>query len=260
MEINAGICLLFSVRSASNTLRGGRIKVLGSIVSNPDSKALANLEKSLFHLVEKPIRLTLTDNLHSMIHIRPSKSGYRVRLHHMFLQADKEVLKSLARFISGRKQKAPSLLRDFVASNHNKIRKAPRKPRRTILRHNGLHFNLKKLFDQVNQEYFANKLDCYITWGARRLVHRQNSIKLASYSDRTKIIRISPVLDRSYVPKYILTGIIYHEMLRHYLGVESRNGRKMAHTKRFRRFEQRFRHYHKLQAWKEKNLYRLLGR
>ena len=233
---------------------------MDSVVGNLDSKALANLEKSLFRLVKKPIRLTLTDNSYSMIHIRPSKRGYRVRLHHMFLLADKEVLKSLASFIGGRNQKAPSRLRAFVASNHNKIKRAPAKARRTILRHHGLHFNLKKLFDQVNQEYFGNLIDCHITWGARRLVHRQNSVKLASYSDKTKIIRINPVLDRSSVPKYILRGIIYHEMLHHYLGVESRNGRKMAHTKRFRRFEQRFRHYQKLQAWKEKNLYRLLGR
>jgi hypothetical protein len=233
---------------------------LGSILRNPDFKGLSDLEKSLLRLVKKPIRLTITDNIHSMIHIRPSASGYRVRLHRMFLEADPEVLRSLARFVSGRNKKAPPLLRDFVASNHNKIRKTPAKPRRTVLRHNGLHFNLKELFDQVNQEYFANKIDCQITWGARRLVLRQNSIKLASYSDRSKIIRINPVLDRSYVPKYVVTGIIYHEMLHHFLGVESRNGRKMAHTKRFRQFEERFRHYHRLHAWKEKNLHRLLGR
>jgi hypothetical protein len=233
---------------------------LGSIVSNLDLKALSNLEKSLLRLVKRAIHLTITDNIHSMIHIRPFNSGYRVRLHHMFLEADTEVLRSLASFITGRNKKPPPLLRDFVASNLNKIKKAPAKPRRTILRHNGRHFNLKELFEQVNQEYFANKVDCQITWGARRLVRRQNSIKLASYSDRTKIIRINPVLDRSYVPKYVVAAIIYHEMLHHHLGVESHNGRKIAHTKRFRRLEERFRHYHNLQEWKEKNLHRLLGR
>ena len=233
---------------------------MGSIVSNLDLEGLSNLEKSLLRLVKRSIHLTITDNIHSMIHIRLSNSAYRVRLHHMFLTADTKVLKSLAHYIEGRNKKAPSLLRDFVASNHHKIRKAPAKPRRTIIRHNGRHFNLKELFDQVNRKYFANRLNCEITWGARRLVRRQNSIKLASYSDRTKIIRIHPVLDRSYVPIYVITGIIYHEMLHHYLGVESLNGRKMAHTKRFRQLEKRFRHYHNLQAWKEKNLHRLLGR
>ena len=233
---------------------------MGSIVSNLDLEGLSNLEKSLLRLVKRPIHLTITDNIHSMIHIRTCNSGYRIRLHHMFLEADAEVLRSLARFISGRNKKAPSLIRNFVASNHNKIRKAPAKARKTIFRHNGRHFNLKELFEQVNREYFANKINCHITWGARRPVRKQNSIKLASYSDRTKIIRINPVLDRGYVPEYVVTGIIYHEMLHHYLGVECRNGRKMAHTKRFRHLEERFRDYHNLHAWKEKNLHRLLGR
>jgi hypothetical protein len=236
------------------------VAILGSIVRNVDLKALSDLEKSLLRLVKKPIHLTITDNTHSMIHIKPSQSGYRVRLHHMFLAADARVLRSLARFINGRNKRAPSVLRDFVASNQNKIRKTAGKPRKTILRHNGRYFHLKELFDQVNQEYFANRVDCQITWGARRRVRKQNSIKLASYSERTEVIRINPVLDRSYVPKYVLTGIIYHEMLHHYLGVESHNGRKMAHTKKFRQFEERFRHYHNLQAWKQKNLHRLLGR
>jgi hypothetical protein len=178
----------------------------------------------------------------------------------MFLAADARVLRSLARFITGRNKRAPSVLRDFVASNHNKIRKVPAKERRTILRHNGRYFHLKELFDQVNREYFADKVDCQITWGARRRVRKQNSIKLASYSDSAEIIRINPVLDRSYVPKYVITGIIYHEMLHHYLGVESHNGRKMAHTKRFRQMEQRYLHYDQLQDWKKKNLPRLLGR
>lgn len=178
----------------------------------------------------------------------------------MFLEADAEVLRSLASFITGRSKKTPSLLRSFVASHHSKIRKAPAKPRRVVLRHSGRYFNLKELFNRVNRDYFANKVNCHITWGARRLVRRQSSIKLASYSERTKIIRINPVLDRSYVPQYVLTGIIYHEMLHHYLGIESLNGRQMAHTKRFRRFEKKFRHYHDMLTWKEKNLHRLLGR
>ena len=233
---------------------------MGSMARNFDLKGLSDLEKSLLRLVKRPIRLTITDNVHSMIHIRSSNKGYKVRLHHMFIEADQEVLRSLALFIKGRNKKVPRLLRDFVASNHDKIRKTPAKPRKTVVRHNGRYFNLKKLFDQVNQKYFANRIDCHISWGARRLVRKQNSIKLASYSDRTKIIRINPVLDRSYVPEYVVTGIIYHEMLHHYLGVESRNGRKMAHTKRFRQLEKRFRHYVDLQDWKERNLHRLLGR
>ena len=178
----------------------------------------------------------------------------------MFLEADNEVLNWLARFIKGRNRKAPSVLRSFVNANSIKIKESSRKSRQTILRSKGRFFDLNALFDQVNAEYFANEVDCAITWGANRRVRNQNSIKLASYSDRTKTIRVHPALDKSYVPKYVIMGIVFHEMLHHHLGIEYRNGRKIAHSERFHQREQLYRHYHKLQAWKEKNLNRLLGR
>ncbi|UCE82798.1 MAG: hypothetical protein JSV47_14100 [Deltaproteobacteria bacterium] len=227
---------------------------------NLNQEALSLLKESISRLVNKPIHLTITDNTHSMIHIRSFNRGYKVRLHHMFLEADDEILNSLASFITGRKRKAPSVLRDFVASNSDKIRNASPKGRQTLLRHHGRYFNIKELFDQLNYEYFSNNVNCQITWGANRRVSNQNSIKLASYSDITKTIRINPALDKSYVPHYVVKGVIYHEMLHHYLGVELQNGRKMAHSKTFRKHESRYKHYQKLQEWKEKNLNRLLGR
>ena len=223
-------------------------------------KDVTNLQENLSRLVQKPVHLTITDNTHSMIHIRPSNSGYRMRLHHMFLEADTGILKSLARFVKSRNRKAPPVLRSFVNANSHKIKQSPHKSRQTIVRSKGRFFDLNDLFDQVNGEYFANQIDCSITWGANRRVRNQNSIKLASYSDSTKTIRVHPALDKSYVPKYVIMGIVYHEMLHHHLGVEHRNGRTLAHTRRFRQLEQRYLHYHKLQAWKEKNLHRLLGR
>lgn len=223
-------------------------------------RAVSQLNESISRQVKKPIHLTVTDNTYSMISIRPSKDGYNVRLHHMFLAADAEVLAALVRFIKSRRKKAPALLRDFVTANSNKISKSPPRARRTILRPNGRFFDLKVLFDRLNEEYFENKIDCFITWGANRRVKNQNSIKLASYSDQTKTIRVNPSLDRSYVPQYVMKGIIYHEMLHHYLGVETRNGRNVAHSKTFRQLESRYRHHHKLQVWKKKNLERLLGR
>ena len=233
---------------------------MSSIVRYLDLRAVSGLEESLSCLVNKPVDLTITDNAHSMIHIRPSDSGYKLRLHHMFLEADTKVLNSLAHFIQGHNRKASPALRDFVASNSSKIRKTSLRAQRTILRHAGRFFDLKLLFDHVNGHYFNNEVDCKITWGANRRVRNQSSIKLASYSDRTKTIRVHPALDKSYVPKYVIMGIVYHEMLHHFLGVENRNGRKLVHTRRFRRLESRYRHYHRLQAWKERNLHRLLGR
>ncbi len=223
-------------------------------------KAVLALKEHISRLVNKPLHLTITDNTFSMISIRPAAEGYNIRLHHMFLEADAKVLVSLADFIKSPSKKAPVSLRNFVRTNSGKIRQSPPMTRRTSLRPNGRFFDLKALFDQLNKEYFENKVDCSITWGVNRRVRNQNSIKLASYSDITKIIRVNPALDRSYVPQYVVKGIIYHEMLHHQLGVEFHNGRKIAHSKTFRQFESSYHHYGRLQAWKEKNLDRLLGR
>jgi hypothetical protein len=252
--------LTFLLEVQPNALGGITATILNSTVRSLDLQAVSHLREALCRLLDRPVDLIITNNVHSMIHARSSRNRYTVRLHHMFLQADTEVLHSLARFIKGRNKKAPAVLRDFVASNSYKIKKACPKSRRTVLRHVGRYFNLILLYNEVNRKYFKNQLDCKITWGARRRVRRQNSIKLASYSDLTKTIRVHPILDSKYVPKYVIKGIIYHEMLHHHLGVELHNGRKIAHSKKFRKRESRYHHYHKLQSWKETNLHRLLGR
>ena len=223
-------------------------------------KAASKLKDSISRLVDKPVHLTITDNTSSMLTVKASNSGYHMRLHHMFLEADTPVLKSLARFITSRNRKPPSALKEFVNANSYKIREAVPRTRRNVLCSAGRYFDLKHLFDQVNREYFNNEVDCSITWGARRRVRGQNSIKLASYSETTRTIRVNPVLDKGYVPKYVIEGIIHHEMLHHYLGVEIHNGRKIAHSRTFRQLESRYQHYTRLKAWKEKNVHRLLGR
>jgi hypothetical protein len=241
-------------------LAQGAIDQLSNHMEKLNQKTVAHLQDHISSLVNSPVRLTITDNTHSMISIRLSKGVYNIRLHHMFLAADPGILSAMADFIKNRSKKPPPALRDFVAANSSKIRRSIPGSRRAVLRQKGRFFDLKDLFDEVNSEYFENEIDCLITWGANRRVRKQNSIKLGSYSERSRTIRVNPVLDRSYVRNYVIKGIIYHEMLHHYLGVETRNGRKIAHSKTFRRLESRYRHHRKLQAWKEKNLNRLLGR
>ncbi len=225
-----------------------------------NQKAVAHLQEKISLLVNKPVHLTITDNTYSMIRMRPSNDVYRLRLHHMFLEADADVLDSLAHLINSQSKKARSVLRNFIAANSNKVKRSSRRTRRTVLRSTGRYFDLNTLFDEVNREYFDGQVDCAISWGANRSVRKQKTVKLGSYSDTKRIIRVNPILDRRHVPKYVIKGIIYHEMLHHHIGVETRNGRKIAHTKTFRQLESRYRHFDKLQAWKDKNMHRVLGR
>jgi len=218
------------------------------------------LQEIISRLVGKPVDVTITDNSHAMITVRWSTAGYRVRLHHMFLEAGGRVLKALAGFVGKRNRRPSPLLREFVAAQAEKIRKAPAQMRRTALRAAGRHFDLREIFDRVNREYFNGQVDCRVTWGRRTRARPRHSIRLGTYSEQTKIIRVNPRLDQDFVPSYVVEGIVYHEMLHQLVGTTPVKGRKVAHSPEFRRLESRYPYHGQVQAWIRTHRDRLLGR
>ena len=225
-----------------------------------DNKLKKIVETKLSSLIKAPLSLTITDNTRSIISVKRDNHTYLVRLHHMFLDADARVLRSLAKYISGNLQLTNKVLRDYIRENEGKIRRPlrPRKPGSIRITSQGRHFNLKDFFQRLNQRYFGGKANCTITWGNRRKRHGQESIRLGSYSLKTNIIRINPILDRPSVPGYVVDDVVYHEMLHHLLGVEKRNGRRIYHHETFRKMEKKFIHREKARLWVREKLSRLL--
>ncbi|MBZ0157033.1 MAG: hypothetical protein K8I29_12585 [Alphaproteobacteria bacterium] len=201
--------------------------------------------------VGRPVALTVTDNSTSMLSVRKREGELRVRLHRIFLDADTAVLEEMCGFIRGRRGKMP-LFRDFIRRNRHAIRNSS--PKRMKVDPRGRFHNLKCLFDEVNREYFEGRITSSITWGIRNGRHTVRRRTLGSYSCRTDTIRIHPVLDRKDIPFYFLKFIIYHEMLHAEMGIEERNGRRLAHTKEFRRRERLYREYDRAVAWERKGV------
>jgi predicted SprT family Zn-dependent metalloprotease len=218
------------------------------------------LQEIIARLVARPVAVTITDNSHAMITVRWSNPGYKVRLHHMFLEANPPVLKALAGFIGKRSKRPSPILREFVTAHAEKIKRAPARERRTAVRTAGRCFDLREIFALVNREYFNGQANCRISWGIRTRVRPRCSIRLGTYSEQTKTIRVNPRLDRSSVPRYVIEGIVYHEMLHHLLGTTAVEGRKVAHSPAFRRLEARYPYHSQVQAWIKTHRDRLLGR
>jgi hypothetical protein len=195
-----------------------------------------------------------------MITVRWSSPGYTVRIHHMFLEAGAPVLKALAGFIGKRSGRPSPVLRQFVAGHAGKIRKAPPRMGRIAVRTAGRYFDLREIFLRVNREHFNGQVDCRITWGTTTRARPRHSIRLGTYSEQTKTIRVHPHLDQSFVPPYVIEGIVYHEMLHHLVGTTAVRGRKVAHLPAFRRLESRYPHHDQVQAWIKTHRDRLLGR
>ena len=218
------------------------------------------IEKSLTELLGTPVRVAFTNNRRSIISVRSLGKTYSVRLHHMFMGADQGVVESLASFVSKRSAKARERLNSFIRRNSEKIEATEKgsTKRATSLITEGEHFSLHHCYTKLNGLFFNGTLDCKITWGVRRRRQGRIRVRLGSYCPKSKVIRINPVLDRAFVPPFVLESIVYHEMVHHFIGMRNKNGHLLSHHPAFREVEQAFPLWEKATRWIKENLHRLL--
>jgi len=219
-------------------------------------------ERICAHLPNARLALAVTDNRFTMISVRRDKGPvYRVRLHHMFLDAPPPLTRALARYVALNDGEASRHLGLYIEKHHDVIRRMSRRDCLPVtVETRGEVFDLKEIFDALNACYFERIIDARITWGSR--AHRQrrrSSIKMGSYSVEDRLIRIHPALDRRFIPRYFVEWIVYHEMLHQVHDIPVVDGRRQFHTPAFLQHESRFEHYEQARAWERKNLDRILS-
>jgi len=128
------------------------------------------------------------------------------------------------------------------------------------LRHEGTHFDLRPIFDDLNERYFRGRLRGYkITWGRRRKHRPREYFIFGTIQEEDRVIRINPWLDQKFVPLWFLEYILYHEMLHAVVPDKPQgNGRRCVHTDEFNRREREFRFYKRARRWEDENLARFL--
>ena len=222
--------------------------------------AEVELRRRLERGAGKPILMTVTDNRTSMVYVIPASHGYvKVRLHHMFLDAPPRVVKALTQFIRRPNSACHRELNTFIRANEHRIGGRPRHKVAINLSHKGFQFDLRKIYERLNNRYFDGRVRVAITWGKSNARTRRYSIDFGSYDAPRRIIRVNPALDRPFVPGFFVDYIVYHEMLHAAIGFrEAANGRRMLHSARFRREESQFRFYRSALRWESANLWRFL--
>lgn len=213
------------------------------------------------HIPHEKLQLTITDNSYTIVSIQRKNGLYRMRIHHMFLQASDEVIESLSKYAAYNDKKSSQSLSRFIRTHQTEIRKGAQKskPQQPKLITEGKYHNLEEIYHSVNQTYFDDTIMAKISWGIRKKVHKpRNSIKLGSYSVEDQTIRIHPALDQDLVPVYFISWVVYHEMLHQKHDIPVVGGRKKYHTKAFLDEEKKFKEYKKAEAWQKSNLHRLL--
>ena len=125
----------------------------------------------------------------------------------------------------------------------------------------GLCHDLQSLFDGLNAHYFRGQVQAHITGGPRRSSgrpRRHRSVNMGSYAVEDRLIRIHPLLDRAFVPRYYVESIIYHEMLHERHPIPVRAGRRCFHSPAFLAEEQLFEDCDRARRWEEHNAHHLL--
>lgn len=221
----------------------------------------------------RPVILSITDNRHSIISHSTRHGVLHARVHHMFLDAPPRVVEALARYVARGDRKASMLVGQYIDASGSRL--ARRRPRAIPLMAKGKHHDLLAIFSELNERYFGGGCHALITWGrkaGKRGVARK-AIKLGSYAHLERLIRIHPVLDKPWVPRYFVAYVVYHEMLHHMIptargtvrasssnmaDAKGQLARRVLHPPEFLERERHFRNYDRALDWERRHIGRLL--
>lgn len=205
----------------------------------------------------KAVVLSVTDNRNSMIVHEVRNNVMYIRLHHMFLDATPNVVNELIRYLI---LNEPSSVVDQYIADHLD-RKAPRGPESSPYDVRGNHHDLVEIYNTLNARYFNEEVQASIVWGRyapRKQGQPRRTIRLGHYYQEDKLIRIHPVLDNAWVPRYFITDVIHHEMLHQVFAWDESAARRCIHPPEFVEREKLYKWHSRAVAWQERNLGRLL--
>jgi len=177
--------------------------------------------------------------------IRRQEESVHVRFSDLLKRAPLSVMEGGAALLLSRvyRRKAPKMLvqpyLEYVRSERTRSRMNQMRRKRVRLTSSGTegaHFDLGKLFDALNEEYFDGQLQRpHIGWSGRSW-RRQ----FGCYDPGPNQILLNRRLDGPKVPACVVQYVLYHEML-HVKHPTRRSGCSLvSHSREFRDEEKRF--------------------
>lgn len=207
--------------------------------------------------VRYALTVTFTSNLSTLLSYRRGTGHVALRLHRLFAAAGPDVAQAVSLYVVGKKGHEAAL-RDYLGHIQRALQTHARPP--LSLRSTGAVHDLLGMYHRLNAQEFSGRCTAAITWGrASPSRRRKRSITLGSYHAAQNLIRIHPCLDQTFVPAYVVQGVVHHEMLHEIMGIEERNGRRRIHPPEFVAIERMYVDYDRCTAWERAHIGRLLA-
>lgn len=206
------------------------------------------------------VRLVLTENRVHILTAKRRGATLVLRLHRMFLAAEEPVLVALERYLRRGDRRAGRALDRFVAAQRA-LSPLPPSPRAApALCAQGKVHDLEALQRELSARYFGGALALPVGWGRGGVGRRRNtSARLGYYVYGEASIRLHPVLDQEWVPRWFVGWVLYHELLHHVVAPEGEGSRRRVHTEAFRAREALYEHAERARAWEREHLRQLLA-
>jgi len=212
------------------------------------------LQEQLEQVVSgKKLKLTINDNRSTMVSVKWEPDCTKVSLHRMFLNAPKNVMQSLACYVDENQKLMAPPVKAFISEKRKFLDYSHSIPY-SSLHHQGEVYNLREIYDALNREYFNDSLNLKITWFGARKSRNKNRITFGLYCDTMKLIKVSRLMDTRTFPDYVVSFVIYHEMLHHicppYI---NEKGFQSVHNPEFKNREAQFKQFRQAKVWFKNN-------
>ncbi|MFQ5729069.1 MAG: SprT-like domain-containing protein [Waddliaceae bacterium] len=220
---------------------------------------LSSFQKQLENDLKKSVKLIINNNRSTMLSVKWEPNCTKVSMHRFFLSAPENVMDALVCYIKQEDRSIAPSLKSFIAENIQKLDYS-HCVNRMNLDAQGETYNLKSFMNDLNKEYFDDKLNLNITWFGKKSQCNRSQVTFGMYYDSLKLIKINRLLDNPTIPEHFVTYVVYHEMLHHACpSYCDENGRNHIHNKEFKMWEMKFRDFHKAQEWIKENREKLFS-
>jgi hypothetical protein len=199
------------------------------------------------------LELVINENRSTMLNLLEKKEGSaRLSVHKMFLQAPESVLSAIAHYVRG-ERKGSRVLRQYIQEHLSQYDYRHLVNRQQLVTQ-GRFYQLKPLYDVLNEKYFGSKLDLSITWyGIQKKRKTPKRVTFGQYLSGLRLIKIHRRLDDPFFPEYFVTYVVYHEMLHSVIpGGLDNGGRYCFHSPAFKEKEKLYEHYQRAIEWEKK--------
>jgi len=187
------------------------------------------------------------------------EGGRVVVLHQSFRDADPLVWEDLGKWLrSGRRAHAACRRLDTWL---DRLRADPcsRPPKPG---HPGDHHRLPDLTARVIASHllgeFEGRRTPVVTWATRKRSTARHGLRLGSYDNSRDLVRIHPVLDQPAVPEWVVSFVVYHELLHAIIPSKRVGRRQIHHGAEFRRRESAHPDCSRATEWEKRHLRRLI--